>query len=298
MQHDEDPKRIRLIQQMLFEMAAGNFSFRIKRTDGDDELEALTVLVNMLAEELREAVFHTGFVNPRKNYRFFVQSTFVLDEHFVIRSFNQHVPSILGLSTDVIYDAPFMSVLASHSIPLWQQTAIDLAANPDFHATLPLQFIADDRLPAPAFCTVTRLMHSSKILISSVTMAVHPSDMYERNKRADLKGIFSADAVKMQELYDYILANLENPLPTLQELSRIFGTNEHKLKDGFRHFFKTSIYQFYNEERLKRAHMLILGSDMALKSIAFMCGFGGYPNFSKAFRKRFGVAPGSLRIRG
>jgi len=91
------------------------------------------------------------------------------------------------------------------------------------------------------------------------------------------------------------MAHLEQPLPTLKELSSLFKTNEFKLKDSFRHFFKTSIYQFYNEERLKRAHLLIQQSDFTLKAIAIMSGFNNYITFSKAFKKRFGYAPSVVK---
>ena len=67
------------------------------------------------------------------------------------------------------------------------------------------------------------------------------------------------------------------------------------LKDGFRHFFKTSIYQFYNDERLKRAHLLIQQTNIPLKTIAYMTGFNIYTNFSKAFKKRFSYAPNVLQ---
>jgi hypothetical protein len=43
----------------------------------------------------------------------------------------------------------------------------------------------------------------------------------------------------------YILKNLDTQLPSTSELSKIFNVNEFKLKDTFRHFFNTSIYQFY-----------------------------------------------------
>lgn len=75
----------------------------------------------------------------------------------------------------------------------------------------------------------------------------------------------------------------------------MFGTNEFKLKNGFKHFFKTSIYQFYNDERLKRAEMMIQQTTMPLKHVAFMSGFSTYPNFSKAFKKRYGYAPNEVK---
>lgn len=103
-----------------------------------------------------------------------------------------------------------------------------------------------------------------------------------------------SDVRLVQKVYDYILGHLDEPLPTVKELSRMFGTNEFKLKEGFRHFLHTSIYQFYTDERLKRAYFMIEQSDIPLKSIAQQNGFNSYPNFSKSFKKRFGFSPKDL----
>ena len=96
-------------------------------------------------------------------------------------------------------------------------------------------------------------------------------------------------------LSDYILLHLEEPLPNLKSLSRMFHTNERKLKEGFKAMHQTSIYQYYNQQRLKKAQALVLQSDMPLKNIAEMCGFNTYHNFSTAFKKYFGYAPNTLR---
>ena len=118
--------------------------------------------------------------------------------------------------------------------------------------------------------------------------------MYENENEKYFK-TRKADALLIQKLYDYILSHLEEPLPSLKVLSSEFGTNEHKLKDGFRHFFKTSIYQFYNDERLKRAYFMIEHTTIPLKNISVMNGFNDYPNFSKSFKKRFGFSPYEIK---
>ena len=60
MHREINQKRIHNIRQMLLEMASGNFSHRIARTEQDDELESLTVLINMVAEEMQETLFPKG----------------------------------------------------------------------------------------------------------------------------------------------------------------------------------------------------------------------------------------------
>ena len=84
------------MHQMLFEMARGNFSNRIPLSSFDDELETLVVLINMVAEEMKESIFHAGFVNPHGTYRFITQTNLVLDCSFMIKSFNSDVLNVLG----------------------------------------------------------------------------------------------------------------------------------------------------------------------------------------------------------
>ncbi|WP_284653149.1 helix-turn-helix domain-containing protein [Flavobacterium terrisoli] len=100
--------------------------------------------------------------------------------------------------------------------------------------------------------------------------------------------------VIIQKVQDYILNNLEEPLPTTKELSKMFGTNEFTLKENFRNILKTSIYQFYNDERLKKAHFLIQQTAIPLKEISFLCGFNDYTNFFKAFKKKYNYTPSDL----
>ena len=80
-------ERIVTIHQMLFEMARGNFNTRIPLTSNDEELETLVVLINMVAEEMKESVFQIGYFNTHKTFQFTALSTFVLDFSFLIKSF-------------------------------------------------------------------------------------------------------------------------------------------------------------------------------------------------------------------
>ena len=99
----------------------------------------------------------------------------------------------------------------------------------------------------------------------------------------------------LQKVYDHILHNLEKPLPSLKQLAHDFGTNEYKLKRGFKQVFKKTIFQFHHGERLRKARLLVEHSGIPLPVIAKMSGFKDYPNFSKAFKKKFGHSPKQLQ---
>lgn len=285
-------KRVKSICQMLFEMATGNLAFRLQPSEKNDDLDKLAQLLNTFAAQMRLAIKKSGYAVPHYTCRNLTQLAFVLDLDFTIASFNFEVTTTLQHRPEELFLSGFGSVLSEESEALWQKIRAEAAAYPNYHGTVHLIFITADRHYFPAFCTVSRLLFSDKIFISSVTSNLKELAELNRSAAAVQK---PTDAAVIQSLYYYILDNLEKPLPTLKQLAVLFQTNEFKLKQGFRHFFKTSIYRFYNEGRLDRAHLLIQQSDMALKAIALTCGFNDYITFLKAFKKRFGYAPGKVR---
>lgn len=274
---------------MLFEMATGNLTFRIQQSDQDDELDELAKLLNALAAEMQDVILNVGFVNPHYSYQNLVQTSFVLNQEFIIKSFNANAAITLGYNHERLFQMEFGEILAAQSIDIWNEIRKEAAEDENFHITIQLIFINSDKKLVPSFCTISRLLYSNKILVSSVTTILQ--DLILNLTPSVNRDAKQSDTMVIQNVYDYILNHLEEPLPTLKELSVIFKTNEFKLKDGFRRFFKTSIYSFYNEERLKRAHLMIQQTKIPLKEIAFMSGFNTYLNFYKAFKKRFKYAP-------
>jgi AraC-like DNA-binding protein len=290
--YNED--RIVTIHQMLFEMARGNFNSSIPLSSYDDKLETLVVLINMVAEEMKESIFQVGYVNNHRTHQFIAQSTFVLDVSFLIKSFTPEIAFFLGYSESELIDLPLAGIITTASFEQLQDV---LDTNVSLPATIALDFTPKEHLPVSVSCTIGRLVNSSEIILNLVTPARQDSyyPLMYRNENEKHNKTRKEDALLIQKLYDYILAHLEEPLPSLKVLSCEFGTNEHKLKDGFRHFFKTSIYQFYNDERLKRAYFMIEHTTIPLKNISVMNGFNDYPNFSKSFKKRFGFSPYEIK---
>lgn len=116
-----------------------------------------------------------------------------------------------------------------------------------------------------------------------------------KNSKIDLGTSNDTTVLMVQKVLDYIQNHLEEPLPSTKKLSKMFGTNEFTLKENFRRIVKTSVYQFYNDERLKKSHTLIQKTTIPLKEIALISGFYNYVNFYKAFKKKFHYPPSELK---
>jgi AraC-like DNA-binding protein len=294
MDRPDNQERLVTMHQMLFEMARGNFNSRIPLSSYDDELETLVVLINMAAEEMKESICHSGFINTHSTHEFITQTTLILDENYFIKSFTPEIIPFLGYSENELIHQPLATIITTTSLEHIQKL-LDVGVS--LPTIVAVDFTTKVSLSVTVSCSVGKLINRSEIILNLVTPLKH--DLYypmvgesENEKQIKTRKV---DAFLIQKLYDYILAHLEEPLPSLQLLARKFGTNEHKLKAGFRHFFKTSIYKFYNNARLKRAYFMIEHTAIPLKNIAVMNGFNNYPNFSKSFKKYYGFSPYELK---
>jgi AraC-like DNA-binding protein len=103
----------------------------------------------------------------------------------------------------------------------------------------------------------------------------------------------AADKEKIYHARDILIARCDNP-PSLSELSKLCGINEFKLKKGFKQLFENSVVAFVNEHRLNEAKRLIYEGEKNMSTIAYELGYAHPQHFQRAFKKRFGVTPGSL----
>ncbi|KVV16035.1 hypothetical protein [Flavobacterium sp. TAB 87] len=110
--------RIKRIYQMLFEMATGNMTFRI-HDNSNDELKNNAEALNKIAEELQKINAESGYITACYQYHNLIQLTFVLDNDFVLLSFNNEVPLTLKYNPDTIVNTDFGKLIAQQSKDIW-----------------------------------------------------------------------------------------------------------------------------------------------------------------------------------
>ena len=98
----------------------------------------------------------------------------------------------------------------------------------------------------------------------------------------------------------HALASLgDEPLdmPTLGDLAAGAGISRSAFSRAFNATLGMSLRGYLRELRLRRAHELLLGSDLSLTTIAAEAGFYDLAHLDKAFRERVGIAPELFRRR-
>ncbi|MGX7668866.1 helix-turn-helix domain-containing protein [Flavobacterium pedocola] len=285
--------RIKNIYQMLFEMASGNFNYRLQVSNYDDSLLQIALVLNSVAMELPDAIIASGHVKPHYSYQNLAQVIILLDLKSTVTSYNNEALKIIGDNMVQPIKINFREMLNPQSRQVWDNIKKEVEINQNYHTTVQLIFQTKNKKVVPIFCTISRILYNDSIIITSVTTILE--DLYSEIT-FPVKKILpkKTDAAIMQDVYDYILNHLEEPQPTIKEFSILFCISEYQLKTAFKRYFNISIYNLYTEERLKRGHQLIQQTTIPLKEIAYMIGFNDYVIFSKAFKRIYGYSPSEL----
>lgn len=82
----------------------------------------------------------------------------------------------------------------------------------------------------------------------------------------------------------------------IEEISKIIGINQNKLRREFKEQYQTTIVNYISELRMLKAKKMIVNNRIMIKEIAIECGYEYVQNFTRAFKKKFGVSPEKLRL--
>ena len=108
------------------------------------------------------------------------------------------------------------------------------------------------------------------------------------------KRVIGADQRKAMEVRDLLMADLANP-PSVEALAGQVGLSQRRLNEAFRDIFGLTVFEWLVDQRLTLARDLLRNGDLSVKEIAYRLGYVHPNNFTKAFTRRFGRAPGRFR---
>ncbi|WP_160712835.1 helix-turn-helix transcriptional regulator [Chitinophaga solisilvae] len=104
------------------------------------------------------------------------------------------------------------------------------------------------------------------------------------------------DVEKMQFARKWLHENMTTPC-SLKELAHKAGTNENKLKRGFKQLFGSTVFDYLTDIRMEKALSMLFETDHSIQEIAVAIGFKSSPNFIAAFRQKYHFPPGTLKRR-
>jgi len=107
---------------------------------------------------------------------------------------------------------------------------------------------------------------------------------------------FLEDEFSRERIYqakEILLQHIGDPL-TIKELSRKVAMNECYLKKGFKEIFGTTIFDFYQQQRMEHAKYLLYEKSLSVTDVSALLGYSSISHFSAAFKKHTGLKPCDL----
>ncbi|GAC1706849.1 MAG: AraC family transcriptional regulator [Flavisolibacter sp.] len=102
-----------------------------------------------------------------------------------------------------------------------------------------------------------------------------------------------ADQEKIIKARELLLEHIGQPI-TIKALSRKVAMNECYLKKGFKEMFGTTIFDFYQSQRMEHARYLLYEKGLSVTEVSMMLGYSSISHFSTAFKKHTGLKPCEL----
>jgi AraC family transcriptional regulator len=102
-----------------------------------------------------------------------------------------------------------------------------------------------------------------------------------------------SDRERILQAREILLQHIGQPL-TIRALSRKVAMNECYLKKGFKEIFGTTIFEFYQNQRMEHAKYLLYEKRFSVTEVSSMLGYSSISHFSTAFKKHTGLKPCEL----
>ncbi len=102
-----------------------------------------------------------------------------------------------------------------------------------------------------------------------------------------------ADREKIVKAREILIQHIGEPV-TIKELSRKVAINECYLKKGFKEMFGTTIFDFYQNQRMEHARYLLYEKGLSVTEVSMLLGYSSISHFSSAFKKHTGLKPCEL----
>ena len=104
------------------------------------------------------------------------------------------------------------------------------------------------------------------------------------------------DREKIIKAREILIQHIGEPI-TIKELSRKVAINECYLKKGFKELFGTTVFEFYQSQRMEHAKYLLYEKGLSVTDVSALLGYSSISHFSTAFKKHTGLKPCELLLR-
>jgi AraC-like DNA-binding protein len=122
--------------------------------------------------------------------------------------------------------------------------------------------------------------------------------MHQSEQEQQLTFKLNADEIsRLMRVESRLVKDYAQPPPTIEVLSKAAAMSPTKLKKDFKQLYGLPIYEYYQKNRMKKAHGLLSENNYSIKEVGIMVGYTNLSHFAVSFKKEFGILPSELSHR-
>lgn len=121
--------------------------------------------------------------------------------------------------------------------------------------------------------------------------------LYTGLQQPEVQSLSTADIENAQRVEAILTNDITVVPPTIRELAREIAVSESKLKKIFKLVYGMPPYEYYQKQRMQKAHNMLLEGEYSIKDVGYTLGYANLSNFTLAFKKEFGLLPSEVMKR-
>ncbi len=138
-------------------------------------------------------------------------------------------------------------------------------------------------------------LHSKTLDIFRYAKALEILSLYfsaeARQENASCPYLNDEESVrKIKNAKEILIKRMASP-PMISELAIEVGLNEHRLKEGFKGLYGSTLFQYLLDYKMNKGRNMLDSGKYKVKEVAYDLGYHNPSHFITAFKNKFGVTP-------
>ena len=156
----------------------------------------------------------------------------------------------------------------------------------DYCITPAMQWVIRDIITCQRAGFFKRMFLESKITELLLLQLEQISD----SSRAAIVNLNGSLTDKMMVVKEYIETR-DLRSCSLSDLAKVAGTNEYTLKKAFKQMFGTTVFGYWNQQKMAEAKTLLMNGELTVSEVANHLGYKNPQHFTRAYKRTYGYVP-------
>ncbi|WP_443938651.1 helix-turn-helix transcriptional regulator [Pedobacter sp. MW01-1-1] len=250
--------------------------------------EAITSQFIISKSQIDNKKKHSKYGHSRHNIRYIPSSK----HSYEVKPNVEFIYFMIVLSKDYYLNlVDLYSPLHDHFVQEMEKGKSTSFSEEDLSATLEMRRTIEAIRNCKQEGELKRLFTDARI----TELILYQLEQFSQHTEIEREDLIERDIPKLEQAREILEQQYCDP-PTHKQLSKMVLLNEFKLRNGFKKYFGTTIYDYITRIRMEMAKKLIIEERKNMYEVGMEIGFKHQASFTNAFKKYYGILPSDIRV--